>query len=635
MARNEVGLGEVRKVLRGAATVIGATWQLSRVRTALMLSTAVLLGVLPVVVVVTNSYVIRNVGTVAREGMASSAGDTVIAAMVLLVGLFAARTVVTYAGGYLASAMARHLDADLRARTMRAAMTPAGVLHLEDPQMLRAFEAARNLSPMGMTPGLAVQSLGIVMAARIEPIGYVIVLAWLAWPLALAMAVITVLGHMEMHRLMMTQVRQAFIVDSPTDAFYFRDLALTPDAAKEVRVFGLGDWIGMRYRTSMLAFLEQSWRRRGLFSTTFFAIFAATAIAIGAGIVWFALAAARGDVGLGTAVLGLSLLLLLAPRVVPEDIQVAYGATAVPAILEAERVASSLDDELPGSSAADALPQRTITFANVCFAYPGSTQDVLHNLCLELRVGERTALVGVNGAGKTTIVKLLCRLYQPTSGVILVDGVPLDQFDAASWQRQLAVLFQDFVRYELTALDNVRLADPSSRVGAQAGPPVLAQQFHRLVARVGAEHIVEDLPSGWDTTLSSRYAGGVDLSGGQWQRIALARALYAVEQGACVLVLDEPTANLDVRAEAELYEQFIDLAASGRNDQPLITVLVSHRLSTVRRADRIVVLDGGVVVEDGTHDELVEHDGLYARMFHAQATRFVDAAPTTVIEDVS
>ena len=153
-------------------------------------------------------------------------------------------------------------------------------------------------------------------------------------------------------------------------------------------------------------------------------------------------------------------------------------------------------------------------------------------------------------------------------------------------------------------------------------------QLRRVAARVGADHIIDELPRGWDTTLSSRYTGGVDLSGGQWQRIAFARALYAVEQGACVLVLDEPTANLDVRAEAALYEQFLDLTAGGRDDDPLTTVLVSHRLSTVRRADRIVVLAEGAVVEDGTHDDLIALDGLYARMFQAQATRFTDEADT-------
>jgi ATP-binding cassette, subfamily B, bacterial len=181
------------------------------------------------------------------------------------------------------------------------------------------------------------------------------------------------------------------------------------------------------------------------------------------------------------------------------------------------------------------------------------------------------------------------------------------------------VLFQDFVRYELSALDNVRcgaLHHPADGdvVGVAA----------RAAARVGAERIVARFDDGWDTPLSARFAGGVDLSGGEWQRIAFARALYAVDGGARVLVLDEPTANLDVRAEAELYEQFLDLTARSATGHPLTTVLVSHRLSTVRRADRIVVLAHGVVTEDGPHDALIARGGLYARMFAAQAARFAD-----------
>jgi ATP-binding cassette, subfamily B, bacterial len=347
------------------------------------------------------------------------------------------------------------------------------------------------------------------------------------------------------------------------------------------------------------------------------------------GIIWIALATARGDLGFGDGVLGLSVVMVLSPRVVPEDIHVAYGAAAVPAILEAERIAHGLAADLPGTAPARGLPQRTITFRNVSFRYPGSDVDVLRGLDLELRAGMRTALVGVNGAGKTTIVKLLCRLYEPTDGVILVDGIPLGDLAGAGWQRQLAVLFQDFVRYELSASENVGLdldaVDGLLASDRDAGAPVSeAADVVRAAARVGADTVVDGLSDGWATTLSSRYPGGVDLSGGEWQRIAFARALLAVDRGARVLVLDEPTANLDVRAEAALYEQFLELTATSGVDEPLTTVLVSHRLSTVRRADRIVVLDGGVVVEDGTHDALVAARGLYARMFTAQAARFTD-----------
>jgi ABC-type multidrug transport system fused ATPase/permease subunit len=224
--------------------------------------------------------------------------------------------------------------------------------------------------------------------------------------------------------------------------------------------------------------------------------------------------------------------------------------------------------------------------------------------------------VGANGAGKTTLVKLLCRLYDPTEGRITVDGLDLRDVEARVWQRQVAAIFQDFAQYHLSARDNVGMSAPE-----------LAGDLERRRAaarKAAALELVESLPHGWDTVLSRQYTGGVDLSGGQWQRIALARALFAVEGGARVLILDEPTASPYVRAEADLYDRFLDITAG------LTTILISHRFSTVRRADHICVLADGHVVEQGTHDELVALGGRYARMFRLQAARFADEMEETV-----
>jgi ABC-type multidrug transport system fused ATPase/permease subunit len=228
---------------------------------------------------------------------------------------------------------------------------------------------------------------------------------------------------------------------------------------------------------------------------------------------------------------------------------------------------------------------------------------------LDLPAGRSIALVGPNGAGKTTLVKLLARLYEPDTGRILVDGTDLAALDPGSWRRQLAVIFQDFERYELPARDNIGFGALSLRDDDRA--------LATAVRRAGATAVVDALPQGLETVLSRRYPGGVDLSGGEWQKVALARALLAVEGGARVLVLDEPTANLDVRAEAELFDHLLEATAS------CTTVLVSHRFSTVRRADLIYVLDpGGRVVEAGTHEELVDRHGRYAELFALQAARF-------------
>jgi ATP-binding cassette subfamily B protein len=249
-----------------------------------------------------------------------------------------------------------------------------------------------------------------------------------------------------------------------------------------------------------------------------------------------------------------------------------------------------------------------IAFEKVSFAYPGGGREVLRELDLEFPAGTSTAIVGLNGAGKTTLVKLLSKLYEPTGGRISVDGVALDEFDARSWQRRLAVIYQDYVRYELDAAINIGLGAP----GRMGDPEAL----ERAIAWAGATEVIAALPDGLATVLSSRYSGGVDLSGGQWQRIALARALFAVQAGASVLVLDEPTAQLDVRAEVAFFDRFLEITRG------LTTVVISHRFSTVRRADRIVVLDGGRVTEQGSHEELIAAGGAYANLFGLQARRF-------------
>jgi ABC-type multidrug transport system fused ATPase/permease subunit len=286
-----------------------------------------------------------------------------------------------------------------------------------------------------------------------------------------------------------------------------------------------------------------------------------------------------------------------------------FAAVSVPKMLDLDRRLAARQRPHTRPLPPDA-PRREIRFHQVSFAYPGAERDALSGLDLRIEAGRSLAIVGENGAGKTSLVKLLCGLYEPAAGRIAVDGVDLAATDPVAWRARIAVLFQDFARYQLSAADNIGL-----------GAPELAGDRAHLVAAAelaGARELVESLPHGWETVLSREYTGGTDLSGGQWQRIALARAMFAVRAGARVLVLDEPTAALDVRAEAELYDRFLELTAG------LTTILISHRFSTVRRADRIVVLAGGAVVEDGDHQELLAAGGRYAEMFTLQAARFTE-----------
>ncbi len=254
----------------------------------------------------------------------------------------------------------------------------------------------------------------------------------------------------------------------------------------------------------------------------------------------------------------------------------------------------------------DVHERRGIVFDKVSFSYPGSDHLVLRNLDLQIRPGERLALIGENGAGKTTLAKLLLGLYHPTSGRILVDGMDLASLDLHAWRAHATAIFQDFHHYQVTVRENIAFGDLDRRDDQAA--------IERAARLSGAAEVIGELPHGYDTLLGKEFAEGQDLSEGQWQRIALARAYL---RGAEVLVLDEPTAALDARAEVEIYRQFQDVSA-GKT-----VLLISHRLGSARLADRIVVIEEGAIAEEGTHKDLVALGGRYARMLGIQAQWYV------------
>ncbi|HEX8903748.1 MAG TPA: ATP-binding cassette domain-containing protein, partial [Longimicrobiaceae bacterium] len=288
----------------------------------------------------------------------------------------------------------------------------------------------------------------------------------------------------------------------------------------------------------------------------------------------------------------------------------------VQALAVAGRVAG-LRARVPSPAALPATPAPTearqgdeklaVRLEGVRFTYQGRDEPTLDGLTLHVPAGQSLAIVGENGAGKTTLIKLLCGMYEPAAGGVEVAGVsPLEA------RGRVGVIFQDFVRYPLALRENVGFGH-LPLIGDR-------QALEGALRDAGGAELAARLPGGWDTVLSREYEGGADLSGGQWQRVALARALAAVRGGAGILILDEPTASLDVRAETELFERFLELAKG------VTTILVSHRLSSVRRADRIVVIGDGRVMEDGTHDELMRLGGRYATMYSLQAERFAARA---------
>jgi ATP-binding cassette subfamily B protein len=243
-----------------------------------------------------------------------------------------------------------------------------------------------------------------------------------------------------------------------------------------------------------------------------------------------------------------------------------------------------------------------ISFKNVSFHYPQSNKNVLSNISFELKKGEKLALVGENGAGKTTLIKLLLRLYEPSSGEILMDGIPIKEYRKEDYQKMVGAIFQDFVKYYLTAKINIAVGNIEEEHNAE--------KIRNAAVQSLANDVIESLPEGYEQGLGKRFKKGAELSGGQWQKIALARAYMS---DAPIIILDEPTSALDARAESQVFQRFIGLS------KDRTSIIISHRFSTVRMADRILVLNGGEVLELGTHEELLAKPQLYAELYDLQA----------------
>jgi ATP-binding cassette subfamily B protein len=388
--------------------------------------------------------------------------------------------------------------------------------------------------------------------------------------------------------------------DAQRHAEYLYRIAVDPPASKELRLFGLASWTIDRFRARRRRLFDLHWEATRLRERP---VLWSLLIVLTANIIVFWSMAAAALAG----TLALPGFVTFATAAVTTS-TIAFGglswaldgasapAAAVLRLQDAMAPAGAL---VRGTLPAAGMPAREIRFRDVTFAYPSTGGTVLDHLDLTIPAGSSLAIVGRNGAGKTTLAKLLCRLYDPQSGAIEIDGRDLRDIDLEAWRSRVTAVFQDFIRFELPLRDNVAPAGAADDAVRAALADAAAAGLANL-----------------DTVLSRGYEGGTDLSGGQWQRIALARALCAVRLGAGLVLLDEPTAQLDVRGEAEIFDR---LLAATRH---ATTILISHRFSTVRHADRICVLEGGRVVELGTHDELMAAGGRYRTMFELQASRF-------------
>jgi ABC-type multidrug transport system fused ATPase/permease subunit len=484
-----------------------------------------------------------------------------------------------------------------------ACVRPPGMGHLEDPRLTTDLAMARDFD-LGITgPPLSI-SMDFIASGLVELVAGLaatLVLAGYSWWAPLVLTGAWLSTHWLLRESAVWKDRNTDEVRAAQrQADYAYRLAVDPPAAKEVRLFGLAGWVVERFTSARRRVLDLQWQATRLRERP---VLWSLLLVLSANVLVFWMMAndlATGRLNLARVVT-FATAALSASTIAFGGLSWALDSSAAPvgAVLRLETAMGPAGALVRGTGPPLGMPAREIRFRNVRFSYPSVSQPVLDGFDLTIPAGSSLAIVGQNGAGKTTLAKLLCRLYDPQEGSIEVDGVDLRQLDLDAWRERLTAVFQDFTRFELPLRDNV----------APCGAPdavILA-----ALAEAGAEHLV-----GLDTVISRAYEGGTDLSGGQWQRVALARALCAVKLGASLVLLDEPTAQLDVRGEAEIFERI--LAAT----RTATTILISHRFSTVRHADRICVLEHGRVVELGTHDELIASGGRYRTMFDLQASRF-------------
>jgi ATP-binding cassette subfamily B protein len=388
---------------------------------------------------------------------------------------------------------------------------------------------------------------------------------------------------------------------------YLRILGGSKEAAKELKLFGLKDFLAGRFKGLSTQVYEEDVALARRKVTT-----GSVLSAIGTAGYYTAYVFAVWQTVIGVFSFGTLTLLANAIREASSNLQQTFStlSTIADQALFLTDLIAFFEMRPTIESKPNALPaprpiQRGFEFRNVSFRYPGSSRLVVNGLNFHLRPGERVALIGENGEGKTTIVKLLTRLYDPLEGQVLLDGVDLREYSLEDLYREIGVIFQDFMRYEMTARENIAVG----RIELIDNLPLLQQSAQKSMA----DEVVGKLSSGYEQMLGRRFDGGVDLSGGEWQKVALARAYLRDAQ---VLILDEPTSALDARSEYEVFQRFAELTAGK------IALFISHRFSTVRMADRIVVLENGRVAEEGDHDALTQLGGRYAEMFELQAASY-------------
>jgi ATP-binding cassette, subfamily B, bacterial len=536
--------------------------------------------------------------------------DRSLAGPLSLVGVTFVAVQVLHPLHYAISAnLGSRVSAWLYDRLTDACATPPGMGHLEDPELTNDLTVAREFD-FGMTGPPMYLNVDFIASSLVEMVAGLasaLVLFAFAWWAPFVLGGAWLATHWLLRESSIWRDRNTDEVrNAQRHAEYAYKMAVDPPAAKELRLFGLAGWTIERFIDRRRRLFELQYRATRLRERP--VIWSVLLVVAANLVVFWAIGDAAAD-----GRLDLARVIVFAQAAVGASL-IAFGginwamdgaSAPVAAVLRLEpAMAPKGALQRIGAGSAAGMPAREIRFRDVTFRYPLADRPVLESFDLSIPAGSSLAIVGQNGAGKTTLAKLLCRLYDPQGGGIEVDGVDLRELDVESWRQRVTAVFQDFIRFELSLRDNV----------APQGAP--DEVILAALEEAGASGLAD-----LDQPLAKGYPGGTDLSGGQWQRVALARALCAVQQGAGLVLLDEPTAQLDVRGESEIFERI--LAAT----RHVTTILVSHRFSTVRHADRICVLEHGRVVELGSHDELIALGGRYRTMFELQAQRFATGEP--------
>ncbi len=520
------------------------------------------------------------------------------AALAILVGILS--RAVDYFDNLLADRYTHHVSVEV----MRKAAA-LDVTVYEDPVFYDRLERAR----VQATDRLAmIQQMGRLIQQTVSAIAFSAVLLWYS-PLLLLLLVVGIIPAFlgESHFSFLTYAKNFHQTPMRRKMDYLRQVGGSKEAAKELKLFNLSEYLTRRFeRISHRIYVEDvTLSRRRLFWGGLLSILAQAGYYSAYLLSIFRTIGGRYNIGdfalITTAIMQAMGNIQQAFSTLSGVADQALFLTDLLAFFEMKPRVQSKVGGLPAPS-----PIREgFEFRNVSFVYPGTERRVLRDFDFTLQPGERIALIGENGQGKTTIVKLITRLYDPTEGQILLDGVDLREYDLESLHAEIGVIFQDFMRYEMTARENIAVG--------RVEVPHTDREIEFAAQKSLASEVVARLQEGYGQMLGRRFESGVDLSGGEWQKLALARAYLRDAQ---LLILDEPTASLDARSELEVFERFAELT-DGK-----MALLISHRFSTVRMADRIVVLEGGRLVEEGSHSQLMALGGRYAEMFEMQAANY-------------